>query len=147
MERRTRKKSWQDKCDIVAASFNRILRDRSNIFAKNFYNNLIYLNPKIEEYFKDTDFEHQQRLLLVGLQYMIDYTDSDDENAKKQIIRLARVHSEKNLGIHPHHYYYWVEALIMTLKKADKDWYDDMEFYWREVIYFPVTFFISQYYK
>lgn len=141
---RERKKTWDQKVILVSGSFNRC-KDTAN-FARDFYENLFFLNPKIKAYFKSTDFQHQERALMVGLQYIIDFLDHTNQNARTQVVRLSHTHSKHGLGIHPHDYYYWIEALIMTAKKHDPSWHDNLAFYWREVIFYPVSFIISQYF-
>jgi len=142
---RERKKTWEQKVHLVMGSFNRC-KDTAN-FARDFYENLFFLNPKIKTYFVNTDFEHQEKALMAGLQYMFDYLDHTNENARAQVLRLSQSHSKKNLNIYPHHYYYWQEALIMTARKHDPSWHDTLGFYWREVIFYPLSFMISQYFS
>ena len=142
---RVRKKSWQQKVKIVQNSFLRSSQDLS--FARIFYENLFFLNPVIKDYFSNTDFPHQEKALMRGLEFLIAFLDQTDENARRQILRIATSHSASGMKIHPHQYYYWIEALIMTVKKLDKDWYQDQEYYWREVITFPTSFIISQYFN
>lgn len=84
---------------------------------------------------------------MAGLAFLLDFLDHSNENARTQVIRLSKTHSKNGLNIYPHDYYYWTEALVMTLKKHDPDWYDDLSFYWREVIFYPISFMISQYFK
>lgn len=82
-----------------------------------------------------------------GMSFLIDFLDQNDANARAQVLRIARTHSAKNMNIHPHDYYYWIEALIMTARDYDSQWYDDLEYYWREVINYPISFIISLYFK
>ncbi len=107
-EKRTeRKKTWKQKIAIVTDSYNR--SKNYPLFASQFYDNLFFLNPKIERYFKTTKFEHQFKALMYGLQYLVDYLDeSKRPKVKNQILRIARSHSHENLGIHPRDYYYWI---------------------------------------
>lgn len=142
---RTRKKSWQQKVELVKGSFTRSTKDPT--FPSLFYQNLFFLNPDIKKYFEKTDFEHQDKALMHGMHFLLQFLDHKDENARTQILRIARTHSAKGMKIHPHHYYYWIEALIMTARSLDPDWYDDLEYYWREVINFPVSFIISQFFN
>lgn len=139
-----RKKSWLEKVTLVQGSFNRAERD--DHFSSEFYQNLFFLEPKIKDYFKDTDFDHQNKALRHGLVFLVGFLNHTDENSRNQILRLAKTHSKEGLNIHPHHYYYWIEALIMTAKKKDPQWYNDLEYYWREVITMPISFMVSQYY-
>ncbi len=138
-----RKKDWDQKVEIAKNSY---LRSKNNTnFAAQFYENLFFLNPKVESLFEGTDFKHQRKLLLNGIDFLFEYSQKD-ENAKKQISRLARVHNIEGLNIHPHLYYYWVEALVLTIKKMDPAYEDDLEFYIREIVSYPISFFVSQYF-
>ncbi len=139
-----RKKTWETKVTLVIGSFN---RSKDSVgFAKDFYDNLFFLNPKIKKYFVNTDFEHQEKALMAGLNFLLEFFDDSNEFAKTQVVRISHTHSKFGLKIHPHHYYYWIEALIMTVKKHDSQWYDDLEYYWREVVFYPISFMISQYF-
>ena len=143
--RKERKKSWDEKVEIVLDSF---LRSKQSLdFASDFYRNLFFLSPKIKKYFVNTDFEHQDKALIRGLEFLMGFFDGNNAHARQQVLRIAHTHSKQNLNIHPHDYYYWIEALVMTVRDHDHLWYDDMEYYWREVISFPVTFIISQYFS
>ncbi len=142
---RERKKTWAQKVKIVQDSFARSSKEAG--FARTFYENLFFLSPKIKDYFKDTDFEHQEKALMHGLSFLMEFGDSKNKYAKTQVLRIARTHSKQGMNIHPHDYYYWIEALIMTGKQFDPKWYYEMEFYWREVVSMPVSFIVSQYFK
>lgn len=138
-----RRKSWADK---VRLSKNCFLRCKEvENFSSDFYQFLFFLNPKTKAYFHQTDFEHQEKALIHGIEFLFQYLELDDE-ARTQVKRLAIVHSQKSLNIHPHHYYYWIEALILTLKKHDPKWFPELEFYLRECISFPVNFMVSLYF-
>lgn len=137
--------TWDKKVSEVNASYNRI-QDRAG-FAHQFYTYLFKLNPKLKEYFKNTDFEHQEKLLLRGLQYILEFLDGKNEFARQQVIRLSQTHSNYGMKIHPHHYFYWCEALILSVKDFDPYWVENLESSWREVVHFPVSFMMSQYFK
>lgn len=142
---KVRKKTWEQKIQIVQESFLRASKD--DIFPRKFYENLFFLNPKIEKYFENTDFAHQDKALMSGLAFLFGYLDKDDEHSRKQIGRLAISHSSYGLKIHPHHYYYWIEALILTASETDPLWTKGMDYYWREVVNYPVSFIISQFFS
>ncbi len=142
---RERKKSWEQKIQIVEASFRRASRQTG--FARQFYQNLFFLSPKLKDYFQNTDFEHQEKALMRGLEFLIESLQPEQKHAKQQITRIAQSHSAGNMNIHPHSYYYWIEALIMTAGEFDSQWHKDLEYYWREVISAPVSFIVSQYFK
>jgi hemoglobin-like flavoprotein len=142
---RVRKKTWDQKVQIVKESFLRASVNSS--FPSKFYANLFFLNPKIKKYFEKTDFEHQDKALMHGLNFLFGYLDQDDDHSRKQIGRIAITHSSQGLKIHPHHYYYWIEALILTARETDPSWTDGMDYYWREVVNYPVSFIISQFFN
>lgn len=141
---RKREKTWVQKAKIVQESYYRATRHEA--FGKTFYENLFFLSPKLQSYFKNTDFEHQEKALMHGLRFLMGFFDSKNQYAKNQVKRIALSHAKNALNIHPHSYYYWTEALIMTLKKFDPKWYDDMSYYAREVISAPIAFITSQYF-
>ncbi len=142
---RERKKTWSQKVKIVQDSFARASKEPG--FARTFYENLFFLSPRIKDYFKETDFDHQEKALMHGLGFVMDFSHPQNKYAKSQVLRIARSHSNSAMNIHPHNYYYWIEALIMTGKEFDPKWYHEMEYYWREVVSMPVSFMISQYFK
>ena len=142
--KKARAKSWDDKVRIVNDSFLRCINDK--FFSRYFYKNLFFLKPNLEDYFKNTDMEHQEKAIMNGLKFLLGFLDGKDANSRSQIVRIAQTHGHLALNIHPHSYYYWIEAIVMTAKKCDPDWYDDLEYYWREVVSFPVSFIISNYY-
>ena len=144
MERK-RKKTWSEKVDLVKNTFMRS-KDRHD-FASTFYQNLFFLNPKIKNYFLNTDFEHQDKALMRGLEFMLGFLDQTDANARQQVLRISQSHAQKNMNIYPHDYYYWIEALVLTMKSTDPMWHKDLEYYIREVISYPTSFIVSQYFS
>jgi hemoglobin-like flavoprotein len=142
---RVRKKTWDEKKFLVRKCFNRLKNKPA--FAANFYNNLFFLKPELKDYFKSTDFDHQEKALIYGMSYLFDFAENEnDKHARTQFMRVCQTHSFKNLNVHPHHYYYWIEALIITAKRHYEDWFHDMEYYIREVLFLPISFMISQYF-
>lgn len=142
---RERKKSWEEKVELTINCYHRCLNH--HLLAIQFYQNLFFLNPKIKDYFAKTDWEHQNKALLHGLDHLFHFLQQPQSHHRTQIIRLAQTHAKQNLNIHPHMYYYWTEALVMTFKELDPSWYDDLEYYLRESLFFPVSFMISLYHS
>ena len=139
-----RKKTWEQKVKIVGDSYLRAKKTPN--FTRLFYQNLFFLKPKIKEYFVNTDWPHQEKALLAGLDFLLGFLDQKDKNARQQVLRLAHSHSTHGLKIHPHDYHYWIEALIITTSECDHLWEKNFSYYWRECISFPITFMISQYF-
>lgn len=141
-----RKKDWSSKVEIVKLSLVRAMT--SSLFAKTFYENLFYLNPKLKDYFRNTDWKKQEIALIKGVDHLMGFfADEKNEIHRKNIVRLAESHSKNNLNIHPHKYYYWIDAMVMTLRELDHEWEENNQFYVRECLFFPVSFIISLYHK
>lgn len=135
---------WDKKNTEVFNSFNRVKEDKQ--FIVRFYQHLFKVRPETEAYFSNVDFEKQKTLIIRGIEFALKSIQGDEES-KTQMIRISKTHAKNNMDISPHLYYYWIEALVYTLKNSDPDWYDDLEYYWTEVITRPVSFMISQYYR
>ena len=139
-----RKKTWEQKVTEVTNCYSRA--KMKDLMPHTFYDKLFFLDPKIKNYFKDTDWDHQKKALLHGLDHLMGFLHNPkDDHHRKQILRLARTHSKKGLNIHPHEYYYWIDALVLTFKDCDDGWYRDLEYYLRECLFFPISFMISLY--
>ena len=136
--------TWSKKVTLAKNSFLRA--KESKFFPYKFYENLFSLKPELKKYFLSTDFEHQHKALINGLGFLFGYLNNEDKNSRDQIKRLAQVHSKNSLNIHPHEYHYWSEALILTVKELDPEWTDPFESHLREVVSYPLSFFISYYF-
>jgi hemoglobin-like flavoprotein len=144
--KKSRKKGWDEKTEEVTNSYLRASVNPS--FYDKFYENLFFLNPKVEKYFINTKWDQQKILIKKGVEHLLGFLGEDPDSLHHQnIIRLSESHSKSNLNIHPHHYYYWIDAMILTLKDCDPKWYDALEFYTRECLFLPVSFMISFYHK
>lgn len=138
-----RKKAWADKVKIAKDCF---LRSKNNPqFASLFYHNLFFLNKDLRKYFLNTKWEHQEKALMHGLDHLTNFLDEKSDFSRNQISRLSQLHSKKNLNIHPHDYYYWLDALILTFRETDPHWIDNDSYYVREVFFYPISFMISMY--
>lgn len=139
-----RKKSWNEKVEEVSNCYERC-KDAPNL-SSTFYDNLFFLDPSLKSKFAKTDWKHQKKAFTHALFDVISYLkDPRSDHYRKQITRLARTHSHQNLDIHPHSYYYWIDAVVLTLKSIDKRWEKDLEFYLRECLFYPISFMISLY--
>lgn len=146
-DRKQRKKSWEDKVKLTQNCYYRC-KDHA-LFSEKFYQNLFFLNPKIKDYFIKTDWKHQSKALMHALDHLFHYFDEDKNSQyhKDQLTRIAISHSKKGMNVHPHNYYYWMEALVMTLAELDEShyWNDDLKYYIRETLFFPISFITSFY--
>jgi hypothetical protein len=137
-EQKSRKSSWPQKVLEVRNSFERA--KNSPAFIAEFYSNLFYLKPEIEKYFVDTKWKHQEIMIQKGIEHLLGFLDNDPDQIHHQnILRLSESH--------PHNYYYWIDAMVLTLKELDPKWHSDLEYYTRECLFFPISFMISFYHK
>ena len=141
-----RNKTWNEKVIIVKNSIERAKTNEN--FIQKFYENLFFLNPKLKSYFKNTNWKQQQIALTKAIDHMVGFfLDDKNDIHHKNLVRIGESHSKKNINIHPHVYYYWIDAMIMTLSELDHKWVDSYQFYVRESLFFPVSFIISLYHK
>ena len=145
-EKTARKKTWSEKSKEVKNSYLRAMKEPT--FVDEFYRNLFFLKPSIEEYFKDTKWSYQKIAIEKGIEHLLGFLEEGQNDVhRKNILRLAESHSKQGLNIHPHNYYYWVDAMVMTLSELDPSWHKNLEYYCRECLFAPISFMISFYHK
>ena len=76
-----RKKTWDEKVDLVKQSFDRSKQRKT--FASIFYQNLFFLKPKIRTYFKNTDLIHQEKAVMAGMEYLMAFLDEKNRHARQ----------------------------------------------------------------
>ena len=145
MKNRERKKTWQDKVVLVQNALERSTGQQN--FASTFYKHLFFLKPSFKEVFKNTDWNNQERLLTFAIEHLSHFLNGNEKDSfhRQQIVRISETHSKKNMNIHPHDYYYWIDAMVLTVKEVDPQWHDDLSYYIRECLFFPISFIISRY--
>ena len=115
-----------DQTNQVMASFYRCRRDKK--FLDSFYSVFMAKSPEIAEMFAETDFKIQKLVLRQSLLEMICF-DRGMDGTHEEIERLG--HRHKELGITPHMYSMWLDALCESIKKHDDEYTPDLEQNWR----------------
>lgn len=115
-------------------------------FMEAFYARFVGSSEEIREKFKDTDMEHQARVVADSL-YVVANAVQGEENslARGALPALAERHSRKDLGIRPELYDVWIECLVATAKDHDTQFDALVESAWRETLAFGADYMRQRY--
>lgn len=113
------------------ASLERCTRDES--FIPAFYQRFLATSEEIREKFRDTDFEHQNQMLLQSLRLAAGATVGDSASLR-ELRNRAETHDRHHLNIAPRLYDDWLNAVIETARKFDVEWSDAVEESWRAIL-------------
>ena len=100
--------------DLVFQSYGRCCRSSS--FFDDFYASFLTSSPEVAAKFADTDMTAQKHLLRAGILNLVLYARGLPPTKLKA---LAESHSREKLDIQPHLYDYWLDALLLTIRKHD----------------------------
>jgi hypothetical protein len=117
--------------DLVKTSYGRCCL--SSGFFDEFYATFTASSPVIRDKFKNTDMKKQKDLLRDGITFMILFA-SGSAMATNKINMLGQSHAKARLDIAPNLYPYWVDALVATASKHDKQWTPDLAAAWRRIM-------------
>ena len=102
-------------------------------FFDDFYQNFFNSSPLIRVRFDKTDMKAQKELLRHGLSHLIMFAGGS-RAAEIKVDRLAESHSKKNLDIQPWMYKNWMKALMVTVKKHDLKYDENVQNLWESAI-------------
>ncbi|HTN75627.1 MAG TPA: globin, partial [Pirellulaceae bacterium] len=85
------------------------------------------------EKFTNTDMAKQKQLLREGITFMIMFNDGG-AMAEQKIRGLGASHSEQRMNIDPALYSFWLDALLTTIAKHDKNFSPELDKAWRRVL-------------
>ena len=117
---------------------------RSKKFIPTFYNRFLSASDDINDKFRHTDFERQNRMLLHSLRLAAHAVDVQSEGLR-EIRERAVSHSRQHLNIEPRLYNYWRSALIETSRQFDDQWDDDIEEAWLTILEHVISQMIKHY--
>lgn len=115
--------------NLVFQSFGRCCK--SATFFDDFYDTFLASSPEVAAKFINTDMEVQKQLLRAGILNLIMYARGLPPTKLKA---LAESHSRKKLGIEPHLYDYWLNALLNTVREYDEEIDQPVLEAWRRVL-------------
>lgn len=100
--------------DLVFQSYGRCCK--SSNFFDDFYASFLTSSPEVAAKFEDTDMTAQKHLLRAGILNLVLYARGLPPT---KLRALAESHSKEKLNIQPHLYEFWLDALILTIRKHD----------------------------
>ena len=132
----------KDNMETVTASFGQV--SITPDFFDTFYEIFINSHPDIRPMFASTDLSKQKKLLKKGISYMILF--AKESSAGKQALEvIAKIHDKNNKNVRPELYPFWIDSLCKALSKHDREWNDETEQAWRQVMEPGIKYFISLY--
>ncbi|NOY89591.1 MAG: hypothetical protein GXP55_00180 [Deltaproteobacteria bacterium] len=102
-------------------------------FLDRFYDRFMSSSDEVKEMFAKTDFSKQHRILRGSL-YLMSRAAMGLEDGREHLMAVAKTHGADRLAIPPHHYDFWLEALIETAREMERDFDSELEAAWREVL-------------
>lgn len=115
--------------DAVMQSYGRCCKE--NDFFENFYEYFLQSSEEVRAKFIRTDMASQKRLLRQGIMNLVMVSRGMPDTKLRQ---LGATHSRQGFDIPPHLYDLWVHALLVTVKKHDKDYTPDIKDAWLDVL-------------
>lgn len=115
--------------NLVFQSYGRCCK--SPAFFDDFYTTFLASSPEVSEKFIDTDLSAQKHLLRAGILNLVLYARGLPPT---KLQALAESHSRGKLDIKPHLYNYWLEALLITIRKHDAEMDQSGLEAWRRVL-------------
>ena len=102
-------------------------------FFDTFYEIFLASSEKIPVFFANTDFEKQKEMLAHSLTMMLLYAEKGDE-AGLFIQNLGKKHGKDGLKIKAQFYDLWLDSLVLSIKKHDPEYSDELELQWRKAV-------------
>jgi len=117
--------------DLFIESLHRCAE--SEKFVPAFYERFLASSLEIRLKFKNTDFRHQNRMLLRSLKLIAAATAGEQEGLEELRLR-AETHDRTHLNIRPELYDFWREAIIATAREFDSEWNETIEDSWQQIL-------------
>jgi hemoglobin-like flavoprotein len=128
--------------DLFLKSLERCSRSRK--YLHDFYDRFLSISDDIRDKFRNTDFEHQNRMLLRSLR-LAAHAAAGHPEALREIRERAVTHDRHHLHIEPSLYDHWRSALIETSRQFDDQWDEDIEKAWHTILGHVINLMIKYY--
>lgn len=123
----------------VRASFHRATMTNAQFF-QDFYADLLAKNPVYVRMFGNVEMVQQYARLYAGINKLFEYA----ENPRPQTLHLiASIHKTKTLSLEHAHYLDWIDSLLATLAKSDRQFDAAMADKWLTVVMPGIEFMRS----
>ena len=101
-------------------------------FFDDFYQAFLASSPQVAWKFRHTDMVHQREMLKKSFYHLLSFYGSN--NADYYLEQVAISHNREHYNIPPALYDLWLEVLIQTVKKFDRQFSAEIELGWRLVM-------------
>jgi hypothetical protein len=130
--------------DLFRASLQRCLSDPT--FLTSFYEAFVGSSDEVREKFRNTDMSRQVRMLEDSLYVLaVSAQGGHASPARGALPGLAKRHSRQDLDIRPGLYDLWLDCLVETARKHDRDFSVEVEAAWRETLAIGIEYMRSKY--
>ncbi|MCG8449308.1 MAG: globin [Pirellulales bacterium] len=117
---------------------------KSDNFIPSFYTRFLSSSDEVRQKFRNTDFKHQNQMLLRSLQLVAGATAGEQESLEELRAR-AETHDRYHLDIKPELYELWRKALIETAREHDNQWNEEIEEAWHSILGHAINHMIKHY--
>ena len=111
---------------------------------ETFYKYFLDSDPRIAEYFADTDMNKQKVVLQKSLSYAINFA-AGDLASRKKVSYIGDSHKKGRLGVLPELYPLWLKSLIDAVTQHDPQWNKELEGLWRKQLQPVIDFMVESY--
>ncbi len=131
---------------VFNESYKRILggaTSRENDFFDSFYEAFIASSPLVAQKFAGVNMAAQKMMLKQSLIHLLNMFAT--KRIPDGLGEIATKHSRRAADIPPQLYQAWLECLLMTVKKFDPRFSDDVELAWRMICSQGIAFMTFMY--
>lgn len=122
-----------DSVTAFRASLKRCLEEPN--FLLDFYGTFMGSSEEVREKFRHTDQKRQTEVLADTLWTMAVVVQGQPGSvARRDLGRLAEMHSRRHLDIRPELYDQWLDCLVATARRHDPRFSSEVEQAWRETL-------------
>jgi hypothetical protein len=133
-----------EQVDLFVASLKRCLAEPE--FLLNFYGLFMDSSEEIRRKFAHTDFQRQTQVLAESLWVISVVVQAPKASpAWGDLPRLAARHSRNDLDIPPGLYDQWLDCLVATARKHDREFSPEIEAAWRNTLAVGIEYMRSKY--
>lgn len=115
-------------------------------FLLDFYGAFMASSDEVREKFRNTDFQHQTRVLSESLWAMaLAAQGGEGSPARGALPLLSERHDRHHLDIRPGLYDNWLECLVTTASRHDPLFSPEIEGAWRQTLSVGIEYMRSRY--
>jgi hypothetical protein len=133
-----------DPAELFLASLKRCLAQPE--FLLSFYARFMDSSEEVRQKLAHTNFERQTRVLAESLWVISVVAQAPKASpAWGDLPRLAALHSRNELDIRPGLYDTWLDCLVETARRHDKEFSPEVEDAWRKTLAVGIEYMRSKY--